>query len=128
MHARIHNPPTAPTPASAYAQGISIADTTRWMLVSGQVGMSADGALADSVDEQMRQCFRNIFAVLEDADMTRQNIVKLTVFLVDSTDVPAYRGIRDEMMQGHVAGSTLLVIDALAHPDWRVEIEATACA
>ena len=110
MHVRIHNPPTAPTPASAYAQGISIADTTRWMLVSGQVGMSADGALADSVDEQMRQCFRNIFAVLEDADMTRQNIVKLTVFLVDSTDVPAYRGIRDEMMQGHVAGSTLLAI------------------
>lgn len=128
MQVRIHNPASVPTPASAYAQGVSIGDAARWMLVSGQVGMQADGTFVRDVEDQMRQCFRNIFAVLEDADMARENVVKLTVFLTDSRDVPAYRQIRDEMMQGHVAGSTLLVIDALAHPDWRVEIEATACA
>ena len=127
MKTQVHNPATAPTPASAYAQAIGVTAASRWMIISGQVAMKPDGTPVSGVEEQMRQCFRNLFAVLADANMQRDHIVKLTVFLTDARDVALYRSIRDEMMGGHLAASTLLIIDGLANPDWRVEIEATAC-
>ena len=34
--------------------------------------------------------------------------------------------MRDEMLQGHEAASTLLIISGLANPDWLVEIAVIA--
>ena len=39
-----------------------------------------------------------------------------------------YRQVRDRMLAGATPASTLLVISALANPDWLVEIEAIAAA
>lgn len=126
MKTRVHAPDTAPRPASNYAQGLSVEGANHWLTVSGQVGLTAEGVLASGTEAQLRQAFRNIFAVLADADMQPEHLVKLTVFLVDREDVGLYRGVRDEMVPGLTIASTLLVVDALAHPDWRVEIEAIA--
>ena len=128
MKATVHNPAGGPQPASNYAQGLGVSEASRWLVVSGQVGVTAEGTLLPDTESQMQRCFENIFLVLADAGMDASNIVKLTVFLVDAQDVPAYRGVRDEMMQGHTAASTLLVVNALAHPQWKVEIEAIAAA
>jgi len=74
----------------------------------------------------MRQAFANIIEVLKEGGLGVQNIIKVTVFLTNTDDIGLYRTIRDEMMQGHTCASTLLVVAALAHPDWTVEIEAEA--
>ncbi len=122
------NPDSIVKPASNYAQGVRLAAGQQLVLVSGQCGVTRDGEILDGTEAQLRQCFRNIFAVVEDAGMTVSNIAKLTVFLTDVTDVGLYRSVRDEMLDGHQCASTLLVVSALAHPDWRVEIEAEAAA
>ena len=56
------------------------------------------------------------------------DIVKVTVFLTDPTDVGLYREIRDRHLEGHEAASTLLIVSGLADPEWTVEIEVVAAA
>ena len=54
------------------------------------------------------------------------NLVKVTAYVTDASLAPLYRETRDQMLDGYECASTLLVISALAHPDWVVEIEAVA--
>ncbi|NQV45671.1 MAG: RidA family protein [Rhodospirillales bacterium] len=123
-----HNPPSIAAPASAYAQGLCVEGATRWLTISGQVGALPDGGIAGNSRGQMQTCWDRIFAVLEDAGMTKKNIVKVTVYLTRPEDVTLYREIRDTNLEGHIAASTLLLISGLADPDWLVEIEAIAAA
>lgn len=122
----IHTPNTIAPPSSAYAHGVSAPTGARWLHVSGQVGADNDGVVAGDINAQMDLCWQRIFAILADAGMDRTNIVKVNVFLTDAADVGAYRENRDRNLAGHVAASTLLVVSALAHPDWNVEIEVIA--
>lgn len=122
----IHTPDTIAPPSSAYAHGVSAPTDARWLHVSGQVGADKAGTVAADVDAQMDLCWQRIFAILADAGMDKTNIVKVTVFLTDAADVGAFRGNRDRHLDGHLAASTLLVVQALAHPDWKVEIEVVA--
>ncbi len=128
MKMKTHLPATVAPPASNYAHGMSVDGAERWVHVSGQVGITPDGSLSADIGEQMVQTFRNIASVLADADMSMSNLVKLTVFLTDTANVGAYRVARDEALDGHCCASTLLVVSALASPDWLVEIEAIAAA
>ena len=123
-----HNPKTIAAPASAYAQGLCVEGATRWLTISGQVGVRLDGTMAGDSEAQMEECWNRIFAVLDDARMSKLNIVKVTVFLTRAEDVILYRDVRDRNLEGHVAASTLLVVSGLADPDWLVEIEAIAAA
>jgi len=124
----IHNPASIAPPSSAYAQGVTVEGATRWLIVSGQVGALPDGSLAGNSAAQMQTCWDRVFAVLEDAGMTKENIVKITVFLTRGEDVGLYREIRDANLEGHIAASTLLLVSGLADPDWLVEIEAIAAS
>lgn len=128
MHIRRHNPETIVSPASSYAQALEVRDATRWLLVSGQVGLDPDARLAGDTRAQMRRCFENIFEVLKSAGMGYTHIVKLTAFITEPTAVSLYREVRDQMLGGHICASTLLVVNGLAHPQWTVEIEAVAAA
>jgi len=99
---------------------------SRRVLVSGQCGVTADGEILSGTSAQLRQAFKNVIAVVEDAGLSKQHIAKLSVFLVSTDDIGLYREIRDEMLEGHTCASTLLIVSALAHPDWTCEIEAEA--
>ena len=121
-----HTPPGISAPSSAYSHGVSAPADARWLYVSGQVGLNPDGTLAGDGAAQMAACWTRIFAILEDAGMTKENIVKVTAFITDAALVGTYREVRDAHMDGHLTASTLLVILGLAHPDWVVEIEAVA--
>jgi len=126
--ASIHNPGNIAPPSSAYAHGIKIDHSKSWLHVSGQVGTHPDGTLAGGTAEQMEVCWQRIIAIVEDAGMKKENIVKVTAYLTNAEDVALYRGIRDRMLEGHISASTLLIVSGLADPEWTVEIEAIAAA
>lgn len=115
----------APPSFSAYAQAVEVPSGARNVHVSGQVGITTDGAMSGDLHEQHRQAWRNVIAVLNAADMDATNIVDVTAIVTDYDGVPVFREIRDEMLNGQLAGSTLLVC-ALASPDWKVEIAVRA--
>ena len=124
----IHNPASIAAPSSDYGHGIKIDHAMSWLHVSGQVGTHPDGSLAGDTAAQMEVCWQRIIAIVEDAGMKKENIVKVTAFLTNADDVALYRGIRDRMLEGHISASTLLIVSGLADPDWTVEIEAIAAA
>jgi 2-iminobutanoate/2-iminopropanoate deaminase len=49
--------------------------------ISGQIGVKPDGTVADGAEGQLEQAWRNIFASLEAAGMTKRDLVKATTFL-----------------------------------------------
>ena len=123
-----HNPEAIAVAFSSYSLAVEAPAQARWLHVSGQVGVAPDGSLAEGPEAQMETAFRNILAILGSAGMGPHDLVKITVFLTRSEDVGLYRNVRDRMLAGATPASTLLIISALASPDWLVEIEAIAAA
>ena len=76
----------------------------------------------------MEAAWSNVLAVLAAAGMSAGDLVKVTAFLTRPEDTPLYRQVRERMLEGAEPASTLLIVQALASPEWLVEIEAVAAA
>ena len=122
------NPATVPPPFAAYSQAVETAPALRWLHISGQVGVTPDGRLMDGAEEQMRQTWCNILAVLTDAGMGPRDLVKVTNLIVRHEHLAILRRVRAEMLGPVEPASTLIIVAGLADPDWLVEIEAIAAA
>ena len=123
-----HNPASIAPAFSRYRLGVEAPAAARWLYVSGQVGVTPDGSFAEAPEAQMEAAWRNVLAILESAGMAPGDLVKVTAYLTRAEDTALYREVRDRMLGGAEPASTLIVITALAHPDWLVEIEAVAAA
>ncbi|WP_308121475.1 RidA family protein [Paractinoplanes bogorensis] len=119
--------PAGSPPTNGYSHAVAFTGTT--VVVSGQVPLDAEGRLvgADDAREQTRQVFRNIESALAAAGASMSDVVKLTVFLTDMADLPAFRAARDEFISlERPPASSLVQVAGLVSPDFRVEIEALA--
>lgn len=125
---RLFNAPGIAPPFSRYSHAAVVEAGKRWLYVSGQVGVRADGSILTGIEAQMHQAWDNVFAILETAGMTKDDIVKVNVFLTRREDVGIYREIRDKMLEGRIPASTLVVVSGLASPEMLVEIEVIAAA
>ena len=96
------------------------------LFVAGQVGLDGSGKLADGIEAQCDQVWKNIGEVLKAADMGYGDIVKITSFLTDSRFIAANRASRDKFIKEPYPASTLLIIQGLADPAMLVEIEVVA--
>ena len=120
-----HDPITVVSPFSNYTNAVEVEGATRWLHISGQVGVDPAGRTQEGFDAQCRTAFTNIGALLEAAGLGFADVVKLGVFLTRTADLAAYRQIRDEVILTRTA-SSLVIVAGLAHADWLVEIEAVA--
>jgi len=120
------NPSGIAAPASKYSQGILLPASGQRLVISGQIGMTKDGKVADGMEAQLRQTWGNLFAVLKAGGMAHTDLVKVMTFVTDRSSVGLVRTIRDEFMQGHTPASTFLVVAGLAMPELLCEIEAEA--
>ncbi len=127
MHRRDLNAPDAPLPAAAYTQAIEVSGATRTLYVSGQVGVRMDGTVPDDIVEQSRLAWKNLQAQLKAADMTLDNLVKITTILPNRDDLAAARIGRSEVLGDRRPASTLIV-GGLADPRWKIEVEGVAVA
>jgi len=74
----------APAALGPYSQAVRAGDT---VYLSGQLGLDpATGNLADGVEAQAHQVFRNLRAVAQAAGGELDDIVKLTLLLADLVD------------------------------------------
>jgi 2-iminobutanoate/2-iminopropanoate deaminase len=123
---KTHNPSTVSAPVGPYSHGVEMPATARWLYISGQIGIDHDGKVAPHFEAQAEQCWRNIKAILADAGMGVENLVKVTHFLTRAEDVVTYGKVRARHLGEARPASTLLVISALARPGLLVEVEAIA--
>ncbi|HEU0293989.1 MAG TPA: RidA family protein [Anaerolineales bacterium] len=120
------NPQNVHQPVGLYSHQTEITGNERLLIISGQVGMREDGTVPEGPLEQLDIAFENIFRNLESANMSVEDIVKLTYYLVGEFDTVKRRELVASKLQGHKPCSTLLYVAALASPIYRVEIDAWA--
>jgi 2-iminobutanoate/2-iminopropanoate deaminase len=120
------NPATVHAPLAAYSHQIEISGAERTLVMSGQVGMRADGSLPDDPMEQLAVAFDNVERNLEEAGMDIGDLVRLTFYLVGEWDSDARRGLVAARLGTHRPCMTAIWVAALAGPTLRVEIDAWA--
>ncbi len=76
--------PKAPSAIGPYSQAI---DTGDFVFLAGQIGIDPEkGELVSSIEAQARQVMENIKAVLQEAGLGFENVVKTTIYLVNMED------------------------------------------
>jgi enamine deaminase RidA (YjgF/YER057c/UK114 family) len=70
----------------------------------------------------------NLRTVLQAADMTIADVVRLTVYTTDVDALLAAYGSLAEALAPNLPSMTLVGVSRLAFPELKVEIEATAAA
>jgi enamine deaminase RidA (YjgF/YER057c/UK114 family) len=123
------NPPTlAPPMGDLYAQ-IALAKAPGLAFISGQPAYRPDGELVGKADHtaQARQAFANLKAALEALGAKPQNMVRMTIYVVDY-NLPRARGVFAAAREVFgddwpVTSSVLLGVEALAMEDWLIEID-----
>ena len=100
---------------------------TVWM--RGQCPQNLDDARnIDSHDpsEQTHKVMQNIRQLIEEAGGNMTHLVKIVVYVTDVRHREAVYRTMGEYIKGIHPVSTGLVVQALARPEWLVEIDATA--
>jgi 2-iminobutanoate/2-iminopropanoate deaminase len=67
------------------------------VFISGEIGRDAAGNLVPGgMEAEARQCFANIRYALERAGASFKNVVRITAYVKDLADYPAYAKVRSE--------------------------------
>ena len=106
---------------------VTKAGRTVWM--RGQCPQNLDDARnIESHDpaEQTHKVMQNIRQLIEEAGGDMSHLVKLVVYITDVRHREAVYRTMGAYIKGVHPVSTGLVVQALARPDWLVEIDATA--
>ncbi len=81
----------APKAIGPYSQAVLVDDT---LYVSGNIPVNpATGDVADGIVNQSKQAFENMKAVLNEAGMGFENVVKTTAFLTDLSNFATFNEI-----------------------------------
>ena len=76
---------SAPAPIGPYNQAVLVGNT---LYTSGQIALNpvTMELVLDDIETETKQVMENMKAVLEAADMTFDNVVKTTIFIMDMGD------------------------------------------
>ncbi len=101
----------------------------RTIYLRGQCPQNLDDAKnIDSHDpaEQTHKVMQNIRQLIEECGGTMEHLVKVVVYITDVRHREAVYRTMGEYLKGVHPVSTGLVVQALARPEWLVEIDGTA--
>ncbi len=112
----------APTPTGPFNQAIRVGNM---VFTSGQAGRNRETGKMGDIRDQARRCIGNIGAILEEAGATLADVVKVTVFLRNPEDAPAFNDVYRELMPEPLPARSSAYVQ-LKNPDMLVEMEAIA--
>lgn len=113
-------------PFGGYSHGIAVPAGMRLVLCSGQLGVAPDDSVPPTVEGQAEQCFRNIAAILREADLGLGHVVRLAAYVTRREDMRAYMAVRDRFVGSPPPASTLMIVSGFTRAEFLVEVEATA--
>lgn len=113
----------APAAIGPYSQGIIV---NNMFYSSGQIPLTAEGELLQgNVQEQTHQVFKNLAAVLKEANASFETVVKATVFIKNMDDFAAINEVYGQYFNVHKPARTCVEVARLPK-DVLVEIEVIA--
>lgn len=116
--------PQAPQPIGPYSQGVI---SGGFLFCSGQIAIDpATGELVEGdVAAQTERVIQNLIAVLREAKMGPENVVKATVYLVDMADFPSMNEVYGRYLGTKPPARTTIAATGLPR-GVRVEIDVVA--
>lgn len=113
----------APAAIGPYSQAIR---TGNMLFTSGQLGLDPrTGALPEGVRAQTSQALANVEAILKEAGLSKENVVKTVVFLKDMADFGAVNELYAAFFGNHKPARSCVEVARLPK-DGLVEIEVVA--
>ncbi len=126
------NPEGVHRPAGQYSH-VAQAGPGGFVFVAGQVGFDDSGEVVDpdDVGAQFKQAFANLVAILHGVGAEVSDVVDMKTYVVGEESLAPWRAARQEVFaehypEGRYPPHTLLVVSALAAPELKVEVSATA--
>ncbi len=128
MKTIVRNPVTGIYPATAdYIHALEVQNAGRLLFVSGTMGLDATGVAGKTLSEQIEMIWGNLRTILGSADMSVDNIVRLTSYLTDPAFADENAKARVAALGGRLIPTTAIVVKTLVS-DWLLEIEIVAAA
>lgn len=114
--------PTAPAALGPYSQAVVAGE---WVFTAGQIGLTSDGTLKETIEAQTLQALQNLAAVLAVAGGGWRDVVKTTVYLTDLADFEAFNAVYAEVVEQPLPARSTVQVSRLPK-DALVEIDAIA--
>jgi enamine deaminase RidA (YjgF/YER057c/UK114 family) len=114
------------TPFARYSHAVEIPAGARWLMCSGQLGISASDHVPETAEEQAVLCFEAIGACLAEARMSFADIVRLNAYVTERAHMGPYMAVRDRYASLPPPASTLMIVSGFTRPEFKVEVEAIA--
>ncbi len=97
-----------------------------WIFISGTTGYDYETmVMPDDVAQQTHNCFATIRKVLEDADASLEDVVRMNYIVTDRSYVDIVFPIFGEYL-GLIRPAATLIVAGLINDDMKIEIEVTA--
>ena len=125
MERHIVSTSAAPAAIGQYSQAVFAQG--KFFFISGQIGMKADGTMADGIENQTRQVILNLRAILFAGGLDPGDLVKTTIYLMDMNDFATVNEIYSEMVGSEPPARATVQVSGLPKGAL-VEIEAIAIA
>src|SRR5918999_2275946 len=115
--------PRGLTANPAFAPGVQVGE---FLFVSGQVAQDNNGNVVGVGDceAQTRHVMSRILTIVEAAGATMQDVVKITTFLTQLDNYPAFNKVRSETFPNSPPASSTVIVAGLVRPEFLVEVEA----
>jgi len=99
-----------------------------FLFISGQVSEDSKGEIVGEGDfeKQTRQAFENLRAVVSAEGGSLEDIVKITVYLIDMKNLDKFREIRSEYFKRDYPASTLIEVKGLISKKLLIVIDSVA--
>lgn len=120
------NPQIIAPPASHYNHAVHVSAGMSWMYLSGQLGERQDGSCPGDAISQSKTAWANVLAILAENGFGIENVVKVTSYIVGEQNLDSYVAVHRDIVGDQKPPWTLVVVPALAHPEYLVEVDVTA--
>ena len=116
--------------ASAYESLVGFSRAVRRgsrIVVSGTAPLDQNGETVEGdAYVQAKRCFEIILEAIEALGGTREDVVRTRMFVIDAADWDGVGRAHGEIFRETYPAATMVVVQGLLDPRWRVEIEAEA--
>jgi enamine deaminase RidA (YjgF/YER057c/UK114 family) len=121
-------PKNTHTPFSHYSHAVIVEAPTKFIFAAGQVAGDPDGKILgpDDFDAQGELVMANLTKVLSEAGAKLTDVIKLVSYVCSPHDVKKVRALVKKTFPENPPANTICVLRGLAHPDYLLEIDATA--
>ncbi len=124
MPKKIYNSSQAPKPIGPYSQAVAAGG---FLFLSGQTPIDPETGevVAGDIEAQTERAILNLLAVLKEARVTPENVVKTTVYLADMKDFPRMNEVYARYFKNEPPARTTIQAAGLPR-NVRVEIDLIA--